>query len=139
MCRRKSLFTSGGAVVLGLVISSATAFGQDSSSQEVMIRGAPVVTTEGWSRTGIQNQRLQLSENISYSDLNLATPAGASELKARLHDAANAICNRLAESDEPHAAIDAEAHHIECVNGAVDGAMGQVKRAIAVEQSQPRG
>jgi UrcA family protein len=139
--RRRKLVGSAlsGAVALGLAISSGAAFAQDSGDQEVRIQGAPVVTSEGWSRTGIQNQRVQLSQNVSYSDLDLATSSGASELKARVHNVADAICDRLG-SDDLQAAIDAEANHIQCVNSTVDNAMPRVRRAIAsAEQTRPRG
>ncbi len=128
------------AVALGLAISSGAVFAQNGDDQEVSIRGMPVVTSDGWSRTGIQNQRVQLSQNVSYSDLNLATQSGESELEARVHNVADAICDRLGQSDEPRAAIDATANHIQCVNSAVDNAMPHIRRAIAsAEQARPRG
>jgi len=141
MRRRKLIGRAiSSAVALGLTISSGAAFAQNAGDQEVRIQGAPVVTSEGWSRTGIQNQRVQLSQNVSYSDLNLATQSGASELKARVHNVADAICDRLGQSEEPRAAIDATARHIQCVNSAVDDAMPYIRRAIAsAEEARPRG
>lgn len=128
-----------GAAALGLAISSGAAFAQNGD-QEVRIQGVPVVTSDGWSRTGIQNQQVQLSQNVSYSDLNLATQSGESELKARVHNVADAICDRLDQSGEPGPAIGATARHIQCVNSAVDNAMPHVRRAIAsAEQTAPRG
>jgi UrcA family protein len=128
------------AVVVGLAISSGAAFAQNGDDQEVRIQGVPVVTSEGWSRTGIQNQRVQLSQNVSYSDLNLATPSGASELKTRVHNVADAICDRLGQSDDLQAPMDATARHIQCVNSAVDDAMPHIRRVIAsAEQARPRG
>jgi UrcA family protein len=140
--RRRKLVGSAisSAVVLGLAIASGAAFAQNGDDQEVRIQGAPVVTSEGWSRTGIQNQQVQLSQNVSYSDLDLATPSGESELKARVHNVADAICDRLGTSDEPREAIDATANHIQCVNSAVDNAMPHIRRAIAsAEETQRRG
>jgi UrcA family protein len=141
MRRRKLIKPAvSGAVVLGLAISSGAAFGQNGDDQEVRIQGVPVVTSEGWSRTGIQNQRVQLSQNVSYSDLNLATQSGESELKARVHNVADAICDRLGQSDELQGAVGATAQHIQCVNSAVDNAMPHIRRAIAsAEQTRPGG
>ena len=128
------------AVVMGFAISSGAAFAQNGDDQEVRIQGVPVVTSDGWSRTGIQNQQVQLSQNVSYSDLNLATPSGESELKARVHNVADAICDRLGQSDELRAAMDATAHHIQCVNRAVDDAMPHIRQAIAsAGETRPRG
>jgi UrcA family protein len=140
MRRRKLVCRSiSSAAVLGLAISSGAAFAQNSDDQEVRIQGVPVVTSAGWSRTGIQNQRVQLSQNVSYSDLDLATPSGESELEARVHNVADAICDRLGESDGLQAAIDATARHIQCVNSAVDDTMPYIRRAIAsAEQTRPR-
>jgi UrcA family protein len=118
-------------VTLAFVIASATVFAQDNGSQEVRIQGAPVVTSEGWSHTGIQDQRVMLSQNISYADLNLATPAGERELKSRVRDAANTICQRLGDYDQSNRGVDAQQHQVECVDGALDDAMVQVRRALA--------
>ena len=54
--RRRKLVGSAisSAVVLGLAIASGAAFAQNGDDQEVRIQGAPVVTSEGWSRTGIR-------------------------------------------------------------------------------------
>lgn len=140
MRRRKLIGRAiSSAIVLGLAISSGAAFAQNGDDQEVRIQGVPVVTSDGWSRTGIQNQRVQLSQNVSYSDLDLGTPAGERELKTRVHNVADAICDRLGQTGEPWAAMDATARHIQCVNSAVDDAMPHIRRAIASEQSRPRG
>ena len=118
-------------VALAFALSGAAVFAQDSSSQEVKIQSTPVVTTDGYSRTGIQDQRMQLSRNISFADLNIATPAGADELKARVRDAANMICERLGNADPDSTAIAQQEDQNNCVNGAVDDAMTQVRRAMA--------
>jgi UrcA family protein len=126
-------------VTLACAIASATASGQDSNDQEVRIKGQPVITTEGWNRFGIRNQKVELSQDISYADLNLATRSGANQLKDRVRDAAKVICTKLGHYDEGRGAIASEEDQISCVNGAVDDAMVQVKRAIESEQTRPRG
>ena len=128
-------------VTLACAIASAAAFGQDSSDQQqVRIKGQPVITTEGWNRFGIRNQKVQLSQDISYADLNLATRSGADALKARVRDAANTVCTKLGHFDEGRGAIASEEDKINCVNGAVDDAMPQIRRAIASEeQTRSRG
>lgn len=127
-------------VTLACAIASATAFGQDSSGQEVRIKGQPVVTTEGWNRFGIRNQKVELSQDISYADLNLATRSGANELEDRVRDAARTICTKLGHYDEGRGAIAAEEDQISCVNGAVDDAMTQIRQAIeSAQQTRSRG
>lgn len=127
-----------GAMAIGLVISSGATFGQTGGDQEIRIQGMPVITSEGGSRTGIQNQRVQLSQNVSYSDLDLATSAGERELQTRVHNVADAICDRLGQAEEPGEAINATANHIQCVNSAVDDAMPHVRRAIASAEQNGR-
>ncbi len=139
MHRRKLMGGAvSGAMAIGLMISSGAAFGQTGGDQEIRIRGMPVITSEGESRTGIRNQRVQLSQNVSYSDLDLATSAGERELQARVHNVADAICDRLGQADESREAINATANHIQCVNSAVDDAMPHVRRAIASAEQNGR-
>jgi UrcA family protein len=127
-------------LALAFAASSAAVFAQDSDTQQVNIQGAPMVTTQGWARNGIRNQRVQLSQNISYADLNLATHSGASELKARVRDAASAICTKLSHFDDGRGAIEAEEDQVSCVNGAVDDAMAQIRQAIeSAEHAHGRG
>jgi UrcA family protein len=118
------------AITLAVAISSGAVFGQDNGSQ-VRIQGMPMVTTNGWSHTGIQDQQMQLSENISYADLNLATSSGVHELRSRVRDAANSICQKLGDSDDSNRGPAALEHQVECVNGALGDAMPQVDRVIA--------
>jgi UrcA family protein len=104
------------------VISSAAAFAQDNAGQVRIVGTAP--------------QTVQLTQNVDYTDLNLATPAGASALKQRIRDTASSICEQLADSHptNPSAADDEDQRN--CVNTAVDDAMGQAKRVIASAESR---
>jgi len=128
-------------VALAFALSSGAALGQSGASQEVQIRGMPVqVTTDRDPRTGIENQQLQLSQDISYADLNLASPAGRDALKARVRDAANTVCERLDRADPDTTAGAQQQDHTNCVNNAVDDAMTQVSRAqAAAEHPRNRG
>ena len=118
-------------VSLAFALASGAVLGQNSGTQEVRIRGVPVlVTTDRDPRTGIENQKLQLSQNISYADLNLATPAGQDELEARVRDAANTVCERLGQADPDTTAGARQQDQTNCVNSAVDDAMTRVRRAL---------
>jgi UrcA family protein len=128
--RRSAQRAIPATVALAFALSSGAVLAQNSGSQEVQIRGTPVlVTTDRDPRTGIENQKLQLSRNISYADLNLASPAGKEELKARVRDAANTICERLGQADPDPTASAQQQDRTNCVNNAVDDAMTQVRRA----------
>jgi UrcA family protein len=128
--RRSAQRAIPATVALAFALSSGAVLAQNSGSQEVQSRGTPVlVTTDRDPRTGIENQKLQLSRNISYADLNLASPAGEEELKARVRDAANTICERLGQADPDPTASAQQQDRTNCVNNAVDDAMTQVRRA----------
>jgi UrcA family protein len=128
--RRSAQRAIPATVALAFALSSGAVLAQNSGSQVVQIRGTPVlVTTDRDPRTGIENQKLQLSRNISYADLNLASPAGKEELKARVRDAANTICERLGQADPDPTASAQQQDRTNCVNNAVDDAMTQVRRA----------
>lgn len=66
---------------------------------------------------------------VSYADLNLATPAGAKTLEARIDDAAMRACKQLAASLPPSTVVAQD--DPPCVKTAVDGAMKQAREAIA--------
>jgi UrcA family protein len=61
----------------------------------------------------------------------MASPAGKEELKARVRDAANTICERLGQADPDPTASAQQQDRTNCVNNAVDDAMTQVRRAQA--------
>ena len=127
------------AISLAAAIYGGTTLAHDNGDQ-VRIQGAPTVTRNGWSPTGIQDQQEQMSENVSYADLNLATSSGARELKSRARDAANSICQKLGDDDQSNRGPGALEHQIQCVNGALDEAMPEIDRAIAAAgQSRHRG
>jgi UrcA family protein len=117
MSSRTSLPWAFPAAAAGLLfaISSAAAFGQDSAGQ-------------------VSIQTAQLAQNVDYTDLNLATPTGASELKHRIHDTASAICEQLADSHPTNPSATDDEDQRNCVNTAVDDAMGQANRAIAASR-----
>lgn len=82
--------------------------------ESTMVKGAPV---------------LSIVYKVGYSDLNLATHSGATELQKRIKDSATKACAQLAklypttvESDPP------------CVQSAVKNAMAQADKAIAAAE-----
>jgi UrcA family protein len=125
-------------VALAFALANGAVLAQNNGSPEMQSPGTPtIVTIDHDLRTGIANQELQLSENISYADLNLASPAGKDELKTRVRDAANNVCERLSKADPDPGATAASRQEDEtnCVNNAIDGAMTQIRRAQATPES----
>lgn len=114
-----------------LALWGSTAFCQDVK-QEVRIEAGKIVTIkEGHSPTGIQVERVQLTRNVSFKDLDLTTPGGASELEQRIHDSADSVCKQLKDINPTNSAQNEEMDQKTCVNGAVKSAMRQMKHAVA--------
>ncbi len=68
---------------------------------------------------------LTLTDQVGYSDLNLARPEDAKTLENRIGKAADQICEQLADVSP------AERRSPECVQKAIDGAMEEAHAAIA--------
>ena len=122
------------AMTLAAAICSGAVFAHDnnpSDDSQVRIQGEPVVTHDGWSRTGIRDEREQLSQDVSYADLNLATSSGARELKTRVREAASNICWKLGDYDDSNLGAGALENQATCVTGALQDAMPKVDKAIA--------
>jgi len=118
------------------------AFCQESAvKQEVKIEAGKVVTVqEGHARTGIQTEKVQLSRNVSFKDLDLTTSGGATALEQRIRDTADSVCKQLKDINPTNSAQNEELDQKTCVNGAVKSAMTQMKQAIAsAEEAKKRG
>jgi len=63
---------------------------------------------------------------VSYSDLNLATPAGRDALDGRVRRAAETLC-----VEQGVKSLQSEAFARKCVGDALAGAGGQIRQAVA--------
>lgn len=120
------------AVAVALAVTIA-AMGQDKpTSQEVRISASKVVTVRnGHPRRGIRNETVQLTERVSYADLNLASSSGETMLEQRIRDTADAICAQLGVLFPTGSMRAEKMDRAACVKGAVDGAMAQARLATA--------
>lgn len=124
------------AAALGAMSTTALARspagGQGADSQTSGMQTTTVRST----RAGFARESVQLSQNVSYADLDLATAQGADELHHRIHQTATRVCDRLGMLyPEGSFAMEWQARRL-CVQGAVDGAMTQAKIAIASAERQ---
>lgn len=142
MSNRNPVFNALPAAATAALVAlwGGTAFGQEMK-QEVKIEAGKMVTIkEGHSPTGIQTERVQLSRNVSFKDLDLTTPSGASELEQRIHESADSVCKQLKDINPTNSAQNEEMDQKTCVNGAVKAAMKQMKQAVAsAEETKRRG
>jgi UrcA family protein len=129
-CARSAVVTAMASMMLG-----ALAVGQDNPVREVKIEASKVVTITEHSRTGIQNETVQLSRKISFSDLDLVTGDGAMQLEKRIRETAAAVCKQLGQLYPAGSASNEQTDQAACVKGAVDVAMNQAKVVIAFAKS----
>lgn len=82
-------------------------------------------------RYGSMDNVRELSRVVTYSDLDLTTPAGVDGLKFRVKDTARGLCAELGESGSGGPLVPS------CERQAINDAMAQVNMAIA--SATPRG
>jgi UrcA family protein len=124
------------AVLAAIVcaIFSSAALGEDNVvNREVKIQGDQIVTvTVGHARLGTAPaESLQLSRNVRFTDLDLTTQVGATELQNRILDTASSICQKLMNASPPGSVHEALQEKRVCVDDAFDGAMIKARQAIS--------
>jgi len=125
-------------VGLGLAALGAIALADGAGgASEVRIEANKVVTTTQ-GRFPNQNQTVQLARTVSYADLDLASAAGASELKSRVQATAEEICGQLGKLYPATSGPSEVNDRAACIKSAVDNAMGKVQLAIASAQKAKR-
>ncbi len=124
--RARGLALSAAAAAIAIACAASAA----EPVTEVIVE-APKITHTGQKAQplGATVDLASIRYRVSYGDLNLATPAGASTLEARINDAAKRACKQIDDTLPPGAyAAQGDAP---CVKTAVDGAMKQARAAIA--------
>lgn len=114
---------------LGLAISAAAV-----AQTPVTVRASNLATRViGTTTAGAPLVLTTLKSGVSYSDLNLTTPAGALGLTRRVHGTARDLCGQLDDMfpfEQPTARS--------CTVKAVADAMRQVRLAIAVARGREK-
>lgn len=121
---------AAGALVGGLMIAGSQAVAQPSGEITVVAPRAVVHKQVGTTGLGIPIEQVTLTRHVGYGDLNLATPAGAAALDARVRHAAKEACEQL-DTLYPAALYPRAPHDKDCFKTAVDGGIAQAKLAIA--------
>src|SRR6516225_5725458 len=120
---------------IGFAAAALIAVAPSASSQEVKIEASKVVTVKHQhSKSGIQQETVQLSHTVNFADVDLATNTGANELKGRIQDTATQICKQLGVIYPAGTASNENTDREACIKGAVDSAMGPASLAIASAQ-----
>ena len=111
--------------ILGLTFASCAALAQEK--QEITVTAPRVVhqTIGRSSTTGAPIEQTSISRPVSYSDLDLSKPSGATILRKRVEDISKSLCQELDQL------YPLEPKDPGCVPRAVNGATDQIDRAIA--------
>jgi UrcA family protein len=101
-------FSSRAAILagaIGLALTASAASAQDrydngaySNDENIQVIAPRFNTTADGQRLNGPLEKISLSTNVPYDDLNLRTWRGAHTLKLRVRDAAQSTCARLAEA-----------------------------------------
>ena len=78
-------------------------------------------------KLGTARQEISMTYRVGYEDLDLATPEGKQQLKARVRQAAEEACKDI-DAQFPLAGPKGA----RCVDAAVDAAKPQIRQALAV-------
>lgn len=76
----------------------------------------------------------QLSETVSYADLDMNKAEGAQRLYKRINRAAKNVCAPLRERD-----LKSNVQHRSCVSEAVANAVGEVNQPLLTQHHKSRG
>ncbi len=123
----------GPVVLIAGACLGSMALAADELSTITVEAGVVNKTVVGHSDLGAPIEQVTLSRRVSFSDLDLATNAGAVALKKRVEEAARASCKQL---DELYPLE--EKHAPECIDKAVAAASPQVDEAIAAAERAAR-
>jgi UrcA family protein len=111
------------ALLAGLIVFTASsAYAQDTEEQIQVT--APHYRAQSTPLNG-PLEKISLSSNVRYDDLNLRTRSGARELRLRVRDEAQDVCMQLAENYAVR-----EAPGTSCYKDALDDAMLRANTAI---------
>ena len=126
-------FTGLAIGAVGLALAGGAALAQDYGSDGADENGQNVTTTQELTVTGERHARSSIGAPIQWvstqrtvytADIDLSTPWGARELRARVQKAAQTACSEL-DTFHPITADDSP----DCYKAAVNEAMAQAEEA----------
>lgn len=122
----RKLLQNTGPILLAAVLCAATPALADGLKTITIDAGVTTRSVVGRSTIGAPVEEVTITHRVSYADLDLATRAGAEELRSRVQETARAACKQL---DTLYPLEDKNAP--ECAGAAVAAAASQVESAIA--------
>lgn len=133
--RRNIAAARGIRVALSAAILAVSGVAMAQPGEEVTIESTRPTRTVGHSYTGVPIEVTTVTRKVRFSDLDLTTYSGATELQKRVHDTAKMLCKQLTEV-YPMTASEGP----QCVRQASRDAMVQANAVIdaAAKRSQAR-
>jgi UrcA family protein len=116
-------------LAVGIVAASSQALAQDISEVIIQAERPTKVVVGRSSATGAPIEVITLTRRVNFADLDIKTVAGATELETRVSETAKDACKQL---DSLYPLI----KDADCVKRATDGAMVQVRTAVASAQKE---
>lgn len=128
-----ALGIASGALAAVALALGTTAMGQTNSSRlEVQIEASKVVVVKPkYAPRGFQDETVELSAQVKFADLDIATDEGEAALHRRISAAATAICTQLGTMYFSGSATTEQQERDACIKRAVDEAAERVKPIIA--------
>lgn len=120
--------------IAALTLFSAATFAAEELPTVTVTAGVMIRRIVGRAHTGIPIEEVQLTDHVTYSDLDLSTHIGAMALHRRVEDTARSACAQLAKL-YPRSENDTG----ECVSEAITKATPQVTRAIESAERKRTG
>jgi UrcA family protein len=107
-----------------VVFAASSAFAQDYNDPESVTVTAPHFRADSTPLNG-PLERVSLSGIVRYDDLNLQTREGARELRGRVREEAQAVCQNLAQAYQVY-----QMNGTSCYKDALDNALVKADEAI---------
>jgi UrcA family protein len=104
------------------------------SSEEIIVTAPPPnIRVERFGRaSSLPPSKVSLTDHIRYSDLDLTTAGGATELRARIRHAARHVCNELRDA-YPFQQVAGT----DCYKDAARDGLGRVDNIVATARQKP--
>ena len=123
MGRNLPSFRRAGLALLGAGLAIATGAAIAQPTEVVTVEAARSIKTPAPSSVATVRE-VSLKGWVRYSDLDLATSAGASELQKRIEQTAKSLCKEI---DDTYPLIEGSD---DCVKNAINSAMADARKAI---------
>lgn len=128
--------TSRIAMMVGAVVALGSTAALAQQLSEIVVEAPRVHRTGEVGSSGGPIDMISVTHRVSFKDIDISTSSGAKVLEQRVKDSATAACKEI---DKLYPLREPVPSQPDCVTGAVNASMAQVKAAIAAaEKNRPK-